>query len=106
MEQIRARAEKNEEKMRKARMIVQQRSMEIDQEGNAAFKKDIKSIEERLKLVEEEEKQVEKEKFKSFKNYMTQKEMKYQQIKSSDDLSALRAKEHLAALEHKLKTRK
>jgi hypothetical protein len=36
---------------------------------------------------------------------MTQKEEKHQQIKSLDDLNALKAKEHLEALEKKIKNR-
>lgn len=89
------RVEKNEEKRRKALKHVDDHNKEIEQKSQEAFKEGIKSIEHRLKTFEEEEANFERQKFVNFKNYMSQKEEKQQQIKSLDDLNAVRAREHL-----------
>lgn len=70
-----------------------------------AFKEGVAEIENRLKTYEEEEASLERQKFAQFKSYMSEKEKKQQQIKSLDDLSAMKAKEHLHAIESKIKTR-
>ena len=57
---IKDKAEKNEEKRRKALEHVQNKNKEIDNIGREAFKDNIVEIETRMKVFEEEEAQVER----------------------------------------------
>ena len=67
---IKDKAEKNEEKRRKALEHVKNKNIEIDNLGREAFKDNINDLETRLKTYEEEEASLERQKFVNFKNYM------------------------------------
>ena len=73
---IKDKAEKNEEKRRKALEHVKNKNIEIDNIGREAFKDNINDLENRLKTYEEEEASIERQKFVNFKNYMDKKEKK------------------------------
>lgn len=73
---IKDKAEKNEEKRRKALEHVKNKNIEIDNMGREAFKDNINDLENRLKTYEEEEASIERQKFVNFKNYMDKKEKK------------------------------
>lgn len=73
---IKDRAEKNEEKRRKALKVVEDHNKDLDRLGVDAFRENIQNIEERMKTFEEEEATFERQKFVNFKNYMSQKEEK------------------------------
>ena len=57
---VKDRAEKNEEKRRKALKHVENKNKDIDRMGHTAFRENIKMIEERVKTFEEEEANFEK----------------------------------------------